>query len=205
MPSAEDAAQFLVRRILGGQGLSNFRHWSLCKQPHLAQALRDLQAMGEVTRLRIEGHGNVPHFALTAAVKSALRGHRAADELHILSPFDNLIIWRDRLKRLFDFDYGLECYVPAPKRRYGYFCLPVLWGDRFVGRLDAKAQRRQGSLLVHTLRFEPGAWDYEVLLPELARKLQAFAAFNGCNRVIIAQATPNKVLATLRRAIKQLS
>ncbi len=205
MPSPDEAAQFLVRRVLGGQGVSNFRHWSLRRQPHLAQALGDLQATGEVTEVRIEGHGGTPHFALTAGLKSALRSRPPGDQVHILSPFDNLVIWRDPLKRLFDFHYKLECYLPAARRRYGYFCLPILWGQQFVGRLDAKAQREHGALLVHTLTFEPGFRDFDELLPQLARKLQDFATFNDCHRVVLAQATPSKVLVVLAKTLKGLS
>ncbi|MFL1454263.1 DNA glycosylase AlkZ-like family protein [Marinobacter sp. GN3S48] len=57
----------------------------------------------------------------------------------ILSPFDNSVIQRERLKALFQYDYQLECYVPAAKRQYGYFCLPLLYRDEFIGRMDCKA------------------------------------------------------------------
>lgn len=205
MPSADESAQFLVRRVLGGVGVSNFRQWSLRKQFNLTEALRDLEAMGEVTQVRIEGHGSVPHFALTAALKSASRGRLSLDQVHILSPFDNLVIWRVPLKSLFEFDYKLECYVPAPKRRYGYFCLPILWGEQFVARLDAKAQREEGTLLVHTLTFEPKFQDFDELLPHLARKLQEFATFNGCHHVRLAQVKPRKALAALTKMLKRFS
>jgi len=75
--------------------------------------------------------------------------------MRFLSPFDNLTIQRKRLKWLFDFDYTVEIYVPAPKRKYGYFVLPILWGDCLIGRLDAKAFALSGRLVVHNLVFEP--------------------------------------------------
>ena len=74
--------------------------------------------------------------------------------VRILSPFDNLVINRQRTKALFDFDYQLECYLPAEKRKYGYFSLPVLWGDLLVGRLDAKADRKAKVLIVKHLVLE---------------------------------------------------
>ena len=77
--------------------------------------------------------------------------------LHILSPFDNLIIDRRWLKTFFDgFDYTIECYLPAAKRTYGYFVLPILWGDRFVARLDSKADRKPKTFIIKRLLFEPG-------------------------------------------------
>ena len=82
-----------------------------------------------------------------------LRAHRAARRaaprttarVRLLSPFDNAVIQRDRNVALHEFDYQIECYVPAPKRRFGYFCLPILYRDRFVGRVDCKAQRRSAA------------------------------------------------------------
>ena len=85
----------------------------------------------------------------------------------MLSPFDNLIIQRERTKRLFDFDYSIECYVPAPKRKFGYFVVPILWGDKFVGRFDPKAERSTNTLIVNNIVFEDIQIDYEDLFPKL--------------------------------------
>ncbi|MEM9743098.1 MAG: crosslink repair DNA glycosylase YcaQ family protein [Pseudomonadota bacterium] len=78
-------------------------------------------------------------------------------EAHVLSPFDNLVIQRRRLSDLFDFDYQLECYVPAARRQHGYYVLPILNGERFVARLDAKLDRKTRSLNCKRLSFEPAA------------------------------------------------
>ena len=75
--------------------------------------------------------------------------------LHILSPFDNMVIQRKRTAAIFDFDYLIECYVPEPKRQYGYFCLPLLWADTFVGRMDCKVHRREQLLEIKSLHLEP--------------------------------------------------
>ena len=69
----------------------------------------------------------------------------------MLSPFDRLVHDRDRARDIFRFDYYLEMYKPAAKRRWGYFALPVLFGDRLVGKLDAKADRKAGVLVVNAL------------------------------------------------------
>jgi uncharacterized protein YcaQ len=69
----------------------------------------------------------------------------------LLSPFDRLIHDRKRMTELFQFDYQLEMYKPVAKRRWGYFALPVLHGDRLVGKLDATADRKAGVLRVHAL------------------------------------------------------
>lgn len=107
----------------------------------------------------------------------------AGNRVSILSPFDNLLIQRKRTRAVFDFDYQIECYVPESKRRYGYFCLPILYRDRLVGRLDCKAHRRDARLEIRdlyieddSLRTRPPTEFIEALDEGLAR----FAADNGC-------------------------
>ena len=119
-------------------------------------------------------------------------------QLHLLSPFDNAVIQRKRIKSIFGFDYQTEIYLPPPKRTYGYFSQPVLYGSEFIGRIDPKALRDEGVLLVRNLVLEPGVTTDEVLVSQLAARLQAFAAFNGCESVHLEQCPDAK----LRRALK---
>jgi uncharacterized protein YcaQ len=100
-------------------------------------------------------------------------------EVFILSPFDILNVFRYRLKDFFDFDYQLECFVPASKRKYGYFSLPILAGDTFVARMDAKADRKNKVLIIHNLHFEPLNILPDHLL-KLTMALKAFVLFNQC-------------------------
>ncbi|MFH1567086.1 MAG: crosslink repair DNA glycosylase YcaQ family protein [Gemmatimonadota bacterium] len=145
--------------------------------------------------------GGGPQYTLTSALQASSRRQRRRRRLHILSPFDNLVIRRQWLRLVFGFDYKLEAYVPAPKRQYGYFCLALLWGDRFVGRIDPKAERREKTLAIKSLRMEPGLEADEALLAELARSLAAFAAFNECEATRIERSSPARVGSRLQRLI----
>ena len=100
--------------------------------------------------------------------------------LKVLSPFDNAVIHRDRLSSLFEFDYRIESYVAASKRVFGYFCLPILFGDKFVGRIDCKAHRADQRFEVLSLHLEDGSLDREQFFLALNDELQRFANFNKC-------------------------
>lgn len=90
------------------------------------------------------------------------------------------LIHRERLNSLFEFDYRIECYVTASKRVFGYFCLPILYGDRFVGRIDCKAHRADQRFEVLSLHLEDGPLDRDQLFSALSDELQRFADFNQC-------------------------
>ncbi len=100
--------------------------------------------------------------------------------VRLLSPFDNAVIHRDRLSALFGFDYRIECYVPASKRVFGYFCLPILYGDKFVGRIDCKAHRVEQRFDVLSLSLEDESLDWDPFSLALIDELQRFADFNQC-------------------------
>ena len=105
-------------------------------------------------------------------------------DVFILSPFDVLNVFRHRLKDFFDFDYQVECFVPEAKRTYGYFSLPVLVGDTFVARMDAKAERKQKVLTVNNLHFEPVKLT-KPMMGKVSEAINIFAAFNQCKAVMI--------------------
>lgn len=105
---------------------------------------------------------------------------QSSTAVKILSPFDNLVIHRERLQSLFDFDYKIECYVPAEKRVYGYFALPILYGNNLVARMDCKAHRSKQQLEILTLHLEDQFKMDQQFIDELTREIHNFAAFNQC-------------------------
>ena len=128
---------------------------------------------------------------------------RVSSQLQILSPFDNLIIQRARLQSLFNFDYQIECYVPAAKRRYGYFALPLLYRDELVGRIDCKAHRAQRRLALQSVHLQCKDSDIDSVCRALAAALPGFAKFQDCDSVSCEQVSPQSATRVLQRALAQ--
>ena len=143
--------------------------------------------------------------------------HRApptAATVRVLSPFDNAVILRHRVQALFDFDYQVECYVKAENRRYGYFCLPILYRDRMVGRMDCKAHRASGEFNIKQLHIEqsrafsrgarraspPHEMD-DRFLRAFAQAVRDFAAFNGCVGTTLSRCQPKRLQAAVAAAL----
>lgn len=204
LPTDQEMGEYLVRHTLAARGFASLKEINYLRKwvkPQIQAALATMQESGEIVAVHMEGIENYEAYALTAAVE-AIPACMGQKQLHILSPFDNLVIQRERLQRLFGFDYQIECYVPAPKRKYGYFSLPILWGDRFIGRMDTKADRKTKVFRVINLVFEPEFADFEAVLPALAEKVRAFAGFNGCLQVEVETVAPAGVKAALARAFR---
>src|SRR5262249_40413636 len=152
--------------------------------------LEKLVEEGEVCTVAIEGLKTAPLFMLSGYKNKKVE---LADEAFILSPFDTLNVFRHRLRDFFDFDYQIECFVPEPKRNYGSFSLPVLIGDRFVARMDSKADRKQRTLIVHNLHFEAVKLD-QPAIDRLIGALEAFARFNQCPEIVITRSNNRQYL-----------
>jgi len=119
---------------------------------------------------------------------------RAPTLAKLLSPFDNLVIQRKRCSDIFEFDYQIECYVPQAKRQYGYFCLPILFKDRLIGRADLKADRKDNVLRINNFHLETD----ENVLESVAIAVRDFMTFNNCEAVSVEQAAS----ASLKKKLK---
>ena len=102
--------------------------------------------------------------------------------MEFLAPLDPMFWDKALVEALWDFRYSWEIYTPAVKRRYGYYTLPVLWGERFAGRIEAAADRKAGVLTVMHFWPEPGIRQMEKLTSALTGAVKRLAAFNGCER-----------------------
>ncbi|MDQ3930465.1 MAG: winged helix DNA-binding domain-containing protein, partial [Chloroflexota bacterium] len=131
----------------------------------------------------------------------------AADNLPLtlttfLSPFDPLVWDRARGKAMFDFDYRIECYTPEANRRYGYFTLPILRRGLLIGRLDAKAHRKEGLFEVRALHLEPEVKPDAALIEDVAGALLECAAWHKTPEVVVRRSDPPHLAAALADATK---
>lgn len=205
VPTRQEFIHFLILRAIRAHGLVAEAEISYLRKGikrDVKTGLKDLLKQGQVLPVRVAGLDR--DFYTTENKLEQLSASRVAKMLHLLSPFDNAVIQRKRIEQLFAFDYQLECFVPAAKRVYGYFCLPILWAGQFIGRLDAKADRKAETLIVHKLSFEPGFKDAEPVIAPLANKLNAFARFNNCKSINLQSVTPKTLRSRLSKSIREL-
>ena len=192
LPSTEEHARHLIERYLLANGLGQASEISYLRpesRKGVAKISEDMVSSGELIRVRV---ADTDYLALPRSME-LLKKPLARSKLKILSPFDNLVIQRQRLRTLFDFDYQIECYVPAAKRRFGYFSLPILWNGRLAARMDCKAERRNSRLVIHHLALEPWLDKPDEFIAALKKELINFLKFNQCDNYSVTLTTPKKL------------
>ena len=156
-------------------------------------AIKRLEKQDHLMPVEVEGW-KTPGYIHPDNIKqveaaAAARGKIPRSKTTFLSPFDPLVWDRARALDLFGFDYKIEVYTPAPKRKYGYFTLPILYNNTLIGRLDPKAHRKEGIFEVKALHLEPSVVVDDVLVAELKSALQACAAWHKTPQVVVRYAT----------------
>lgn len=205
MPSTEEFAEHLVDQQLRCHGMVSLKGITyLRKNTALRKAVKTLVqerlAQGSLEQLRING-GDV--FILQAGTfEQSLP--RVSKRMQILSPFDNSVIQRDRLKSLFQYEYQIECYVPEAKRQYGYFCLPLLYSDEFIGRMDCKVHRKSRHLEIKFLHFEKHDIDEGVIASAFLEAIAKFCHFQQCDTLELNKVDPKRLLKPLRKALNNI-
>lgn len=205
LPSTEEVGQSLALRAVKSLGVA-LAAWvpDYYRQPKtgMAQRLKALAEEGLLVQVEVDGldgqaYIHPDHLGLLEETAS---GKRQPTLTTLLSPFDPLVWDRQRARQLFDFDYLIECYTPAAKRRYGYFTLPILHRGRLVGRLDPKAHRLKGVFEVKALHLEPGVTASEELISDLSAALRRLAAWHGTPNLVIRQSEPTELASRLESA-----
>lgn len=201
VPTIEEFYRHLIRRSIQAHGLVAEPEISYLRKGIKAGVRKQLQQMladGEIIQISVKANAT-PYYSMPDIIEESTRFSKS---VHLLSPFDNAVIQRKRVLQLFDFDFQIECYVPEPKRKYGYFCLPILYGAELVGRLDPKADRKSSKFLVRSLYLEKKIANVDKFLSQLAGKLLALARFNDCNEVILEKSDPPEIRPAVQVILK---
>ncbi|HWQ13156.1 MAG TPA: crosslink repair DNA glycosylase YcaQ family protein [Roseiflexaceae bacterium] len=203
-PSLEETRRALALKTVHALGVTPARwlaDYFRLKKQNSARLLEQLATEGALLAAEVEGWKEPAyiHPEHRALAEAAASGMLRSTVTTLLSPFDPLVWDRARALELFGFEYRIECYTPAPKRRYGYFTLPILHRGALAGRLDPKAHRKEGVFEVKALYLEPGVPLTPELLHELAGALRACAAWHGCPQVLVRRSEPPELAASLER------
>jgi uncharacterized protein len=177
-PTEEEAHRDLLALAAASCGIGtvgDLADYYRIRTPQARPRIAELVESGRLEEVSVEG------WRQPAYIAAATKLPRGADGRALLVPFDPLIWERDRTERLFGFHYRIEIYVPAVKRVHGYYVLPFLLGDQLVARVDLKANRQSGTLLVQAAYSEPTAPPDTV--EELAAELRLLAGWLGLERV----------------------
>ncbi|MDN3698013.1 crosslink repair DNA glycosylase YcaQ family protein [Vibrio cortegadensis] len=188
VPSKEEYARFLILSYIAANGLGTASEMTyLLKniKPLLNATIKEMTSNGDIIAVDV---GKQRYYTTSESLE-LLNQPLNRSQVKILSPFDNLLIQRKRMKALFEFDYLLECYVPEPKRQYGYFSLPILWDGKLVARMDCKKDKKLSVLNVLHLSIEPSIQKKDQFLSKLSLELTNFAHFNGCKAFKIHRTT----------------
>ncbi len=193
-PSLSEFSEYLIDGSLKANGFTTLKQLT-----HLRSGSSLRKTLGEVLYQKVEEGSLIECFVegmpTVYATQSVLDAKisRSSKNIRILSPFDNAIIHRDKVKQIFYFDYKLECYTAKEKRKYGYFSLPILYKDRLVGRVDCKAHRKTRCFELIHLYLESKEISLDAFVPEFTKIVNRFAIFNKCDDIRITSCIPRKL------------
>jgi uncharacterized protein YcaQ len=192
LPDEDEYCRHLIQTGLQANGLVSTGELSYLQghlRPAITRNLRSMLKEGLITEVKA-GTAKELYYGNTENLKTLLETD--TDHIvHILSPFDNAVIQRKRLSSFFGFDYFIECYVPEHKRKFGYFCLPILDGEHFVARFDPKADRESGIFHIKSFHAEKGWKPDAAFATSFGEKLRDFAAFSGCQEIKAGKEVPS--------------
>lgn len=184
LPDEAEFCRYLIQRYLQAHGFGTAGQIGYLRKnikAALQTELNHMQEQGELAQFSYQGK---THYFLPEVDSAAIE---TGNTVWLLNPFDNVLIQRERLKQWFNFDYQIEVYVPAQKRRFGYYSLAIMWQTQMVGRVDVKADRASKTLLLQQLTLEESAYDSRGLVSSsfieaFVQAVAAYTRFNDCVR-----------------------
>ncbi len=181
-------------RALGVATLQHInRHYTRKRYPHLREILHTLLDEGQIEKVHVEDDQAewFIHAEDVPLLDRVEKNEFAFECTTLLSPFDNLICDRARTAELFDFDFRVEIYTPQHKRQYGYYVLPILHGDRLIGRIDPKMDREHGRLHIHAVHAEQDAPLNRKTARAIRDAVEDLATFLGANEIHYTHLVPS--------------
>ena len=204
-PDLTEQAEWFVDTTLRAHGYAAMKSFTYLRKGAalrhaVAEVLSEKVRSAEVCR--IQSDGGDTFYADRALVED--RGPRRSALVKIISPFDNAVIQRQRCSDVFKFDYQIECYVPAAKRRFGYFVLPVIYGDQFVARMDCKAHRKEKQLQILSFHgaFKGNMQADDTFISGLASTLVEFSRFNACLNITLCRVAPRALAPSIADSVR---
>ena len=208
-PTVEERNRFWIEQAARALGVcvpTQAAGYAFLKLTPARPILAELHADGTLVPIRAtladgKTHSLIVHRDNLHLLEQAADGDLPARRTTFLSPFDNLF-WASRRDEMFwGFRQRLEAYTPAPKRQWGYFCLPILHHDRLIGRFDPKLERQQGLLRLKALYLEPGVQLEDGLLTDISGALRDFMRFHQATDLAIERSQPEEFGRKLMNAM----
>ncbi len=194
-PAEDEEKKFFIRRALGALGIGSTQDINryIGVGGRLSEWVDLMHENDEIVKVKIADFKKSYYMLKKDAAEVCKDTVEKDARVRLLSPFDNSIILRERTRELFGFKYSLECYVPRARRKYGYFCLPILWRNQLVGRIDPKADRQNKKFIINNLHIEDKKLDHKTFIPALSQCLKEFAHFHECDEIELNKNIPARM------------
>jgi uncharacterized protein YcaQ len=197
----ERAAALRALRALGtAREREIYLHFVRGRYEHLKQALEELAQQGMILPVKAEGLTDKNQRYVHRSDAGLLEAMETDDwepRVSLVPPFDN-ILTGGRLQSMFGFEYAREQFLPKEKRRFGTYVLPIVWGERFIGRIDPQLDKKKGRLMINSVHAEPGAPEGRDVASKIADTIEDLADFVGAKTVEYASRVPPGWKSSLR-------
>ncbi len=203
-PGREEYERFMIHKYMKAYGLIDTRNWRFGWLPLKAcerkTIVKEMVEDNKLCPVRIEGFKHVYYVLEEHLTLLENSDTSVSEKVHFVAPLDNLLWNRRMISEIFDFNYVWEVYKPPERRIYGYYVMPILYGPRFIGRLDPKLDRHNKRMIINSLFLEEKDFDIN-LIAELAATLQRFLKFHDVSQVSIEKTQPRELRDALMREL----